>query len=162
MNEQTPDPRPTAPWEGGIELRWSDQDAYGHVNNVRLLTLTEEARVRAAQAWGEWSDGDVMRFVRSMTTEYEAPVRYGPELTARVWVSGIGRTSYTLHHELWQEGRRCLVSDAAMVVVDAATARPVPHSDARRALLEAVLIAPEDADPDPDDDRAGDGSGGAA
>lgn len=118
------------------------------MNNVRLLTLTEEARVRASRAWGEWSDDGVMRFVRSMTTEYDAPVQYGPELTARVWVSAIGRTSYTLHHELWQEGRRCLSSDAAMVVVDADTARPVPHSDARRALLEAVLIEPEDGGQD--------------
>ena len=134
MSEQTPAPRPETPWEGPIQLRWSDQDAYGHVNNVRLLTLTEEARVRAAQAWGEEADDGVLRFVRSMTTEYEAPVQYGPALTARVWVRAIGRTSYTLHHELWQDGRRCLISDAAMVVVDAATTRPVPHSDARRAV----------------------------
>ena len=26
-------------------LRWSDMDAYGHVNNARFLTLYEEARV---------------------------------------------------------------------------------------------------------------------
>ena len=26
-------------------LRWSDLDAYGHVNNARFLTLYEEARV---------------------------------------------------------------------------------------------------------------------
>ena len=26
-------------------MRWSDMDAYGHVNNARMLTLYEEARV---------------------------------------------------------------------------------------------------------------------
>ena len=26
-------------------VRWSDMDAYGHVNNARFMTLYEEARV---------------------------------------------------------------------------------------------------------------------
>ena len=30
-----------------IALRWSDMDAYNHVNNARIFTLLEEARVRA-------------------------------------------------------------------------------------------------------------------
>jgi acyl-CoA thioester hydrolase len=28
-----------------VPVRWSDMDAYGHVNNARFLTLYEEARV---------------------------------------------------------------------------------------------------------------------
>src|SRR4029453_11919256 len=28
-------------------LRWSDLDAYGHVNNARMLSLLEEARIPA-------------------------------------------------------------------------------------------------------------------
>lgn len=30
-----------------VHLRWSDMDAYGHVNNVEMLTLLEEARIEA-------------------------------------------------------------------------------------------------------------------
>lgn len=30
-----------------VQLRWSDMDAYGHVNNVEMLTLLEEARIEA-------------------------------------------------------------------------------------------------------------------
>src|SRR5699024_3847970 len=30
-----------------IPVRWSDLDAYGHVNNARMLTLLEEARIKA-------------------------------------------------------------------------------------------------------------------
>lgn len=33
--------------EFDIELRWSDQDLLGHVNNAKLMTLAEEARIRA-------------------------------------------------------------------------------------------------------------------
>lgn len=134
MSEQTPTP---GPFEAVLDVRWSDQDRYGHVNNVRALTLTEEARVRALTAWGE-TRRDVHRVVRAMTTEYEAPLHYGPELTARVWVTEIGRSSYTLRHELWQEGRCCVRCDAVMVHIDAETSRPLPHDDDVRARLEAA------------------------
>ena len=86
------------PFEVGLQLRWSDEDRYGHVNNARLLTLTEEARVRALAAWATTTASpDVQRVVRSMEVQYEAPVVYaGPEVTARVWILRIGRTSFTL------------------------------------------------------------------
>lgn len=28
-----------------VQLRWSDMDAYAHVNNVEMLRLLEEARI---------------------------------------------------------------------------------------------------------------------
>ena len=34
------------PYEFEMQLRWSDQDALGHVNNARVITLMEEARIR--------------------------------------------------------------------------------------------------------------------
>src|SRR5699024_7156615 len=35
-----------ATFEYSPEVRWSDQDMLGHVNNARLITLVEECRVR--------------------------------------------------------------------------------------------------------------------
>ena len=33
------------PYRVEVPLRWSDMDAYGHVNNVQYLRLLEDARV---------------------------------------------------------------------------------------------------------------------
>ncbi|HNP15801.1 MAG TPA: thioesterase family protein, partial [Terrimesophilobacter sp.] len=33
-----------------IPLRWGDLDAYNHVNNVQMMRILEEARVRALWA----------------------------------------------------------------------------------------------------------------
>lgn len=33
----------------GVLLRWSDQDINGRINNARILTLMEEARIRVTQ-----------------------------------------------------------------------------------------------------------------
>lgn len=38
-----------------IHLRWGDMDAYGHVNNVQIVRLMEEARVLAFELLGHWS-----------------------------------------------------------------------------------------------------------
>ena len=133
------------PFETEIQIRWSDEDRYGHVNNARLLTLTEEARVRATRAWAGATPGrDVHRVVRAMEVQYEAPVVYGPELTATVWITRIGKTSYTLRHELWQDGRRCVQCDAVFVHVDPDTGRSVAVTDEERAVLERVLIPAEE------------------
>ncbi len=41
-----------------VQLRWSDMDAYGHVNNVELLRLLEEARIEAFWAHPAAAVGD--------------------------------------------------------------------------------------------------------
>ena len=39
------------PYRVEVPLRWSDMDAYGHVNNVQYLRLLEDARVVGFQEW---------------------------------------------------------------------------------------------------------------
>ena len=39
------------PYCVNVPLRWSDMDAYGHVNNVQFLRLLEDARVTGFQEW---------------------------------------------------------------------------------------------------------------
>ena len=39
------------PYRVDVPLRWSDMDAYGHVNNVQFLRLLEDARVVAIREW---------------------------------------------------------------------------------------------------------------
>ena len=41
-------PAGTGPFVHLVPLRWSDQDAYRHVNHARIVTLIEEARVALA------------------------------------------------------------------------------------------------------------------
>lgn len=41
-----------------VQLRWSDMDAYAHVNNVEMLRLLEEARIEAFWAHPAPVDGD--------------------------------------------------------------------------------------------------------
>jgi len=46
-----------------IPLRWSDFDAYAHVNNAEMLRLLEEARIQAFWRPDEGSDGGAVTAV---------------------------------------------------------------------------------------------------
>src|SRR5690606_9128291 len=45
------------PYAAHVSLRWSDMDAYAHINNVQFLRLLEDARVIAFRDWFDRADG---------------------------------------------------------------------------------------------------------
>lgn len=122
-----------------VALRWSDQDVNGHVNNARILTLVEEARIQAVQRWTATTpDGTgYKRMVRVLNTSFEQEVRYGPETTVWVWIPRIGNTSYVVGHLLVQNGEPCVYTEATIVVIDAETHKPLPHEAVYRTELQA-------------------------
>ncbi|MET8908243.1 thioesterase family protein [Micromonospora sp. NPDC004551] len=128
-------------------LRWSDLDAYGHVNNSRFLTLYEEARVAmmfaGGRAWGvdSFSDGVV---IRRHEVDYLRPVDYAlgrataeaaPTVRIELWVEEIRAASFTVAYELYD--RDVLASRARSVLVpfDLAAQRPRRISADERAFL---------------------------
>lgn len=122
-----------------IPLRWSDQDVNGHVNNARILTLIEEARIQAVEQWTATTpDGtDYKRMVRVLNTSFEREVRYGPGTTVWVWIPRIGNTSYVVGHLLVQDDQPCVYAEATIVVIDAETGKPQSHDDTYRTELQA-------------------------
>lgn len=136
-----PDTTRGVPFVRELELRWSDQDANGHVNNARAITLIEEARVRAFLHWtGTSPNGTRPRVVRSLTVDFRRPLHYGPPLWAHVWISRIGTSSYTVHHELHQHDQPCVSAETAIVQLGAETQKPEPLDDRMRQALATALI----------------------
>ncbi|WBL20032.1 acyl-CoA thioesterase [Citricoccus sp. NR2] len=129
-----------------LQLRWSDQLLHDHIDHVRVLTLIEEARIRAGRVWsGTTPDGGSgeNRVVRSLYTEYERELNYRDDgdgtamIEARVWISRIGTTSYTVCHELVQDGRVGVYAEAVIVMLSKADGTPTPIPERiRRELLQ--------------------------
>ncbi|GAB3347353.1 thioesterase family protein [Micromonospora halotolerans] len=110
-------------------LRWSDLDAYGHVNNARFLTLYEEARVAMMFAGGRaWGVGS---FADGVVATAEA----APTVRIELWVEEIRAASFTIAYELYD--RDVLASRARSVLVpfDLAAQRPRRISADERAFL---------------------------
>jgi len=126
-------------------LRWSDMDAFGHVNNTTFFTYLEEARVDLlfvhageAIARERLSSGIV---VARHEIDYKAPLVFRPEpVPIDVWVSRLGNSSFELRYEILDDGGP-VYAEAATVLVpfDVEAARPRRVSDEERAALEPFL-----------------------
>ncbi|HEY9425082.1 MAG TPA: thioesterase family protein [Microterricola sp.] len=144
-------------------LRWSDLDAYGHVNNAEMLRLLEEARIEAF-----WSNDEVhpsavgastavldgrpgastLTLIARQEVEYLAPIPYLRQpLDVQLWIGHIGGASLEVCYEVWSPaGAReaTLFTRAAttIVLVDAVTERPRRINTEERAAWTPYLDAP--------------------
>jgi acyl-CoA thioester hydrolase len=127
--------------EKQIEIRWRDQDAFGHVNNAVYLTYLEEVRDEwleralgdSGDAWGYVTARVAIDFRRELTQEDDA-------IVARLWLTRIGTSSVTTREEIVTVGGELAAeAEAVLVARDTETGRSRPLSDAERAALEREL-----------------------
>lgn len=126
--------------EISIELRWSDQDLLGHVNNAKLMTLAEEARIRSLDRLRRQYElpGPLDMVLRTTHTDFLRPVMYEDAIKIMVWISRIGNTSYVMQHELIQNGEVCVNVEAVVVMFDSEKQAPMSLPDEVRAAFESV------------------------
>ncbi|MHA7140834.1 acyl-CoA thioesterase [Arthrobacter sp. Sr33] len=143
-----------------IQLRFGDEDSYGHVNNVRFLQYLEDARVQfihlplsdPVQGGAEPSDTlldligpDHFTLVARHEIEYSAPLNYRPSpLEISIWVTGIGGSSFDLGYQIAEPDGSISYALAAstMILVNRTTGRPAKLNEAQRAALERWLGDP--------------------
>jgi acyl-CoA thioester hydrolase len=119
-------------------LRWSDLDAYGHVNNARFLTLYEEARVAlmfvAAREAGltSFEEGVV---ISRHEVDYLRPVDYGDTVRVELWVEEIRPSRFTVAYELVDNGAVASRARTVCVPFDLSAGRPRRLSGAEREFL---------------------------
>jgi acyl-CoA thioester hydrolase len=99
-------------------MRWSDMDAYGHVNNVQFLTYVEEARVEMFKSVPLSGIDQVEAgiLVASSEITYVKPLqhRHSP-VPIDVWVTRIGAASFALAYEVHDD--RTVYARASSVLV---------------------------------------------
>lgn len=144
-----------------IPLRWSDFDAYAHVNNAEMLRLLEEARI---QAFWRPDDGsapgavtavldarpgaETISLIARQEVEYLAPIPYmRAPIDIEMWIGRIGGASLEICYELYSPvgvAPRVLFTKAAttLVMVTAATGRPERIREELRDLWDAYVEEP--------------------
>jgi len=133
-----------------IRLRWSDLDAYGHVNNAEMLRLLEEARilafwtpdeqgaeVDAGEAFGASTavldsrpGADTLSLLARQEIEYLVPIPYQRQpLNVQLWVARLGGASMELCYEVWspagvEPSVQYARAATTLVLVDRESGRP--------------------------------------
>ncbi|UOE45313.1 acyl-CoA thioesterase [Agromyces larvae] len=144
-------------------LRWGDLDAYGHVNNARMLSLLEEARIQAFWVSDDTSEHAVgastavidasegtstLTLIARQEVEYLAPIPYRRlPLDIELWIGRMGGASLEVCYEVFSpEGvePRTLYTRAAttIVLVDAASNTPRRLTEHERSAWLPYVEAP--------------------
>jgi acyl-CoA thioester hydrolase len=123
-----------------LQVRSTDLDWLQHVNNSVYGDYLQEARVDLLTSWrgALLSHPELSMVVAALEITYRRSLHYRREPVAiDTWAEQVGRTSYTLAHEIREpEGDTLyVVARSVMVQVDKATERPSPLDDDLRQYL---------------------------
>lgn len=126
-----------------IGTRWSDNDIYGHVNNVVYYSWFDTA----VNAWliGQGAldihGGKVIGLVIETQCNYFAPLAFPQTVEAGLRVAHLGQSSVRYEVGLFAEGSETAAACGHFVhvYVDRDTRRPVPLPAPLKAALETAV-----------------------
>lgn len=150
-----------------VQLRWSDMDAYAHVNNVQMLTLLEEARIEVFWRHPAGPDGDVppsayptavldagpgadtSTLVARQEIQYVRPLPYRrAPVVVELWIGHLGGASIDVCYEVRdapssdEASTVFAVAVTTIVLVDPSTGTPRRLTPDERAAWSPYLDAP--------------------
>ncbi|WP_199041241.1 acyl-CoA thioesterase [Glycomyces salinus] len=121
-----------------VALRWSDMDAFGHVNNNQYLVLLEEARV--ALMFGAAGEAGLAGFREGIVVarheiDFLLPVTVPAEARVELWIERIGNASFTVSYEIHADDKMCARAKSVLVPYDVDEGRPRRLTDPERDFL---------------------------
>ncbi len=122
-----------------VPLRWSDMDAFGHINHAIYLTFLEEGRDAAVHQ----ALGDVGYVVAHLAIDYRRELtRHDGPVTVSCWFTTLGNSSAGTRETIRNAaGDLITESEAVIVRFDPAERQSRPWSvDERAALIAAGAI----------------------
>ncbi len=124
-------------------VRFSDVDAYGHVNNVKYFEYLQEARIALITGLGGLGAGGFGVVVAQVDVDYRAPMFFREEPYAvDVWVSRVGRTSFVVGSEIRDGDTVLSRGRVVMVAFDPSTQRSMVLTDEQRERLGGPVADP--------------------
>ena len=125
-----------------FQTRWSDNDAYGHVNNS-IFYFWFDSAVNAwlvEQGLLDIEAGDPIALVAETRCRFIASLAFPQPVEVGLVVAELGRSSIRYLIGVFAEGADSAAADGEFVhvVVDRASRRPVAIPDIWRAKLESI------------------------
>ncbi len=129
-------------WFTPITTRWSDNDIYGHVNNVVYYSYFDSVANRYLIEEGglDIHNGSTVGLVVNSGCDYFAPIAYPQALEGALRVDRLGNSSVTYGIAIFVAGAEvaCANGTFTHVFVDRQSNRPVPIPEPMREALAAI------------------------
>lgn len=110
-----------------IEIRFSDLDAYGHVNNALFFTYLETARIKLFQQhFGAFLDNELMFLVVRAECDYRLPIELNDPLQISVYTDQVRHSSFDFSYRMYDgAGKVFAEAKTVMVCYDPKIKKPV-------------------------------------
>ncbi|AIC95218.1 acyl-CoA thioesterase [Shouchella lehensis] len=112
-----------------ISVRFSETDAFGHVNNTVAFIYFEQARLAFFENKGlmkEWLNNGLMIVTADLQCDYVAQIQYGDQVKVGVKVHRLGTSSMDLHYLGVVNDRPVLLGRGSLVQIDGKTGKASP------------------------------------
>lgn len=127
-----------------ITTRWSDNDIYGHVNNVVYYSYFDSvANLYLIEVSGLKIHTDsIVGFVVASSCNYHAPVAYPEKLEGGLRVNKLSGSSVEYGVAIFRAGEESATADGFFthVFVDRTTGKPVRIPEHIRGSLEKIVL----------------------
>jgi len=119
-----------------VHMRWSDMDAYRHVNNSAYLAYLEQARVAMFFHRNEGFNAGTV--ISRHEIDYVRPIVYHPQpLRVEVWIEKVGGARFTVRYEIYDGDVLTARASTVCVTFDFTADRPRRLTDEERGILLA-------------------------
>ncbi len=128
-----------------IATRWSDNDAYGHLNNVVYYALFDTAvnAILIEAGLLDPATSPIVGLVVETSCRYYSSLTYPDLAEVGVAVEHLGRSSVRYHLAVFKAGAPVAAAAGRFthVYVDRQTNRPFPIPPGHRELMEKLVVA---------------------
>lgn len=131
-------------YKNTITPKFGDIDGLGHVNNTIIPSWFEQARNEIYGYFNpEYSFKNWNLILARFEIDFVSQMFYGNDVEIRTFVFHIGRSSFEVYQEAWQNGKMCSKGKTVLVHFDFKEQRSEPIPESARHKLERHLIVQE-------------------
>jgi len=124
------------------DIRYSDLDRQGHVNNAVFATFSEVGRVAFMYDPDRPLASEGRSFVIArLQIDFRAELFWPGSVDIGTGVVRIGRSSFTLAQGIFSKGHLMATTEATLVMVDKETRRPAPLPPHTAGILHSLRLA---------------------
>lgn len=124
-----------------IQIRFSDCDMMGHVNNAVYLSYIEMARIHYFTfLFGpdrDWKRNGIL--VRKNEIEYIKPVLFRDEAYIKSFITHIGNSSFVMAYELYVGEKIYTKAQSVLVYFNSETQKSTPIPEEFKIQLEKLI-----------------------
>ena len=144
MNKDLKATRDRYPHFMTLHTRWSDNDIYGHVNNVTYYSYFDTVvNCFLIDAGGlDIQTGDAIGFAVETMCKFRQPLAYPEAIDAGLRVGKLGNSSVRFEIGIFRQGEdeASAAGHFVHVFVDRTSNKPIPIPDQIRRALESIVV----------------------